>query len=648
MIFELPRLRTTLSIAAAAFVLGGCAQHGAAMLPATPSAVRAASPSAASAPSTNLKLQFPTPAYTSTLFASSSIWMLSPTTFVEEDSWGKQLSYRFGTLVNNVAAWGQRQVQGVTGIEPQITANGSTVVDVHYDYTKGLVYIVGKLGGSNALAWGTPTYYDSGSSPHVAFTGSTSLVEVHYGSGGNLWYHFGTLVAPAKSITFGKSIPLDSGYYPSVAANGNGVAIALHAGSSYYGYSHLYYQIGVVKANAMSWGSSIAIPDTASSVADVTWSPQGQIVVTYLCSAPYPFNVYYLCTQMGTLDAAKTSISWYGTSKSSLIDANIGSVSTALNGNAAITILESSNGNREQYATSFLSDRSNWEGDRLTTTLKGKTLGQIAFPASHDAAMYVDKSGGVGAEALAQDEDIYHQLLDGSRYFDLRPDGNLSFNHGPVDGGSVDTVLQDVAKFMKEGHREVVILKFSHFDFPENSTDPSVVQQRIAHTLGPWLYHNTTGKRLADIPLSDLINVHGIVLPLWDSVPSEIYASYVYTYRDYEQTHDPASGEFTAFDQYTDTLSYSKMKTDQLAKFTTFDGKMLNAPATPCDFFLLSWTLTPVSLVYSVAPEANAQLGSVMSTVTRNSHGKIPNILYVDFVEWSGAADVAIAMNARL
>ena len=461
MIFQSARLRTTVSIAAAAFALGGCAQHGAPALPAAPSAVRTASSLAASAASTNVKLEFPTPAYTSTLFTSSSIAMLSPTTFVEEDSWGKKLSYRFGTLVNNVAAWGLPHQQGVTGEQPQIAVSGSTIVDVHYDQTQGLVYTVGKLAGSNALTWGTPTYYDSGGSPHVAFTGPGSVVEVHYGGHGNLWYDFGTLIAATKQISFGKGVLLDSGYYPSVAANGNGVAIALHAGSSYYGYSHLYYQIGQVKGSAMSWSNSVPVPNTASSVADVTWSPQGQIVVTYICSAPYPFNVYYLCTQMGTLNSAKTSISWYGTSKSSLIDANIASFSTALDGDAAITILGSSDGSREQYATSFLSDRSNWEGDRLTTTLKGKTLGQITFPASHDAAMYVDKSGGVGAEALAQDEDIYHQLVDGSRYFDLRPDGNLSFNHGPVDGGSVDTVLQDVAKFMKEGHREVVILKFS-------------------------------------------------------------------------------------------------------------------------------------------------------------------------------------------
>ena len=58
---------------------------------------------------------------------------------------------------------------------------------------------------------------------------------------------------------------------------------------------------------------------------------------------------------------------------------------------------------------------------------------------------------------------------------------------------------------------------------------------------------------MADIPLSDPIKVHGIVLPLWVPLPTDIYPGTVYTYRDYEQTHDPASGQFTAFDQYTDT-----------------------------------------------------------------------------------------------
>jgi hypothetical protein len=33
--------------------------------------------------------------------------------------------------------------------------------------------------------------------------------------------------------------------------------------------------------------------------------------------------------------------------------------------------------------------------------------------------------------------------------------------------------------------------------------------------------------------------------------------------------------------------------------------------------------------------------------VQRNTHGQIPNILYVDFYEWADPTDVAIAMNAR-
>jgi hypothetical protein len=37
----------------------------------------------------------------------------------------------------------------------------------------------------------------------------------------------------------------------------------------------------------------------------------------------------------------------------------------------------------------------------------------------------------------------------------------------------VQTVLDDVKRFMHEGHREVVILKFSHFGFDAiNGTEP--------------------------------------------------------------------------------------------------------------------------------------------------------------------------------
>ena len=170
----------------------------------------------------------------------------------------------------------------------------------------------------------------------------------------------------------------------------------------------------------------------------------------------------------------------------------------------------------------------------------------------------------------------------------------------------------------------------------------------VETTLGPWLYDNATHKRLADIPLSDLLGSgKGIVLPVMD-VAYPTGKTAIYTYRDWQTKDGPQTGQITAFDQYSDKVDYEPMKSDQLTKFSLFDGTMKHDSKAPCDFFLLSWTLTPVSEVWSVAYIADAHLGHVMGDVSRNGFGQIPNILYVDYYEWADPTDVAIDMNERL
>jgi hypothetical protein len=215
-------------------------------------------------------------------------------------------------------------------------------------------------------------------------------------------------------------------------------------------------------------------------------------------------------------------------------------------------------------------------------------------------------------------------------------------------------VLDDVKKYMNEGHREVVVLKFSHFDFDTN-TSPAYPRllDMIANTLGTWLYVNDTGKRLADIPLNTLLAKNkGIVLAVLDVATPPPGHPNEYTYRDWNtgsQGNPPTSaGDLSVFDQYANTSDYEKMKNDQLGKFASFAGQMQWNAHLPTDLFLLSWTLTPCCNPSGYAPLADGELGPVMATVKRNSYGFIPNVLYVDFVEWADPTDVAIAANERL
>ena len=93
----------------------------------------------------------------------------------------------------------------------------------------------------------------------------------------------------------------------------------------------------------------------------------------------------------------------------------------------------------------------------------------IAIPGSHD-------SGCIDMNYLAQTQDLTfaEQLKRGVRYFDIRvnktADG-LRIYHGPVNGVSYLSVLEDIADFVKTHPDEFLILDMSHF---KNGSEPEV------------------------------------------------------------------------------------------------------------------------------------------------------------------------------
>ena len=84
------------------------------------------------------------------------------------------------------------------------------------------------------------------------------------------------------------------------------------------------------------------------------------------------------------------------------------------------------------------------------------------------------------------------------------------------------------------------------------------------------------------------------------------------------------------------------MMNDQIKKFKEFDGKCKNNTAIPCDLFLLSWTLTPVTAVWLYAQEANSVLGREMMSYRKvNQHGYLINLLYLDYIQYARPTFIA-------
>lgn len=124
-----------------------------------------------------------------------------------------------------------------------------------------------------------------------------------------------------------------------------------------------------------------------------------------------------------------------------------------------------------------LESLSNWM-TRNMNSLGCQPLRQICLPGSHDAGMsvYGPHTGLVTEEnTVTQDLSVYHQLVAGIRWFDLRPvwaSGEFKLGHysnvGPADdtfgaeGESIDGLIQAVNNFTAlPDHNELIILAFA-------------------------------------------------------------------------------------------------------------------------------------------------------------------------------------------
>jgi len=548
---------------------------------------------------------------------------------------GNRLWYHVGTIDRNTVAWGASHDYD-NGITPSVALNNNRIaVEVHETespFSNRLYCHVGTVNAeSHSITWGPSRDYDDGKVPHVAVNSSGVVVEVHETNSpfdSKMWYHVGHI--SGDGVVWGPSHDYDTGKTPRVAINSSGLVIEVHEGGK-----HLWYHVGRLNGDRIDWGPSRYYQSGVQPSVGLT--DDGLVIETHKSE-----TFATLWSLVGQVNG--DTINW---SNASNFDDGV-APSTATNGTWAVQTHQSENFPTLWFSTSLVIDRSNWMGERFDV-LKNKTLRQIAIPGTHDAGMYTGNILG-----RTQDQNLYLQLSGGVRYFDLRPDKNMNIVHGPVNGPPVQEVLNDVNKFMSEGHHELAILKFSHYDGFDDTVYRTLVQM-IKDTLGPWLFITSPTTRLAQLSLQEIMGSgpdasaepSGKLLVLCDGdYPVDIPTRGIYVYRDWESP-DPQKGNLTVYDQYSNTINYEQMKQDQLAKFEAFDGKCKYNPAVPCDLFLLSWTLTPPTDVWDASKAANRQLGAVMSGVNRNRNGFITNIIYVDYYEYSRVTDVAVTVNCR-
>jgi hypothetical protein len=399
--------------------------------------------------------------------------------------------------------------------------------------------------------------------------------------------------------------------------------------------SNLYYRVGQVREIEVVWGQAIAFGTGGDAAVALT--DDGEVIVVFQSSQSRT-----LLQRFGEI--RDNAINWAGEAVH-FDDGQHACVACA--GRMAIQAHESENTMTLWASTSRITDRARWMHLNLDV-LGDKTLSQLTTGASHDAGMYVH--GTLATFGKTQNLNLYQQLRNGIRYFDLRPKwsgSTLYVHHGGVSGPAVAEIVDDVQRFMREGHRELVVLKFSHYEKFTRAAYEALVAM-LQDKLCDWLYRQPLqGRRLSDIPLQEFLRESGVVLVVCDEdYPIEFPAAGIWVYRDFNAAR-PQLGDLRVYDKYSSTMSYETMKTGQLKQFQDYNGFCAAPNAdVPCDQFLLSWTLTPLTGVWYVSQDANRNLGEVMSVQgVPNSRNLVINYLYVDYEEYSRATDVAMFMN---
>ena len=293
-------------------------------------------------------------------------------------------------------------------------------------------------------------------------------------------------------------------------------------------------------------------------------------------------------------------------------------------------------------------------------------LDQLMMPGSHDAGMsethHCDLLSKIGTGYVkTQGGSVGDQLVNGSRYFDIRVD----YDHDELvtyhrsgkfgcNGQDLKDVLDETVAFLKAHSTETAIIKISHIrnDRGDRANIKAKINKLLTNSYSSAMYsNNNKNMNLAELALGD---VRGKMIVVFD------YSQYIdpstgrFRYKDGFDSDDncitKTNANLTVYDKYSKTAFYGNMKKDQLKKWNK------SAALGAGRLFLLSWTLTPLTHVVPINPldpvvpinpldpvlpppikilakEANSKLPGVLYEQIVTSEAKKPNVVYIDFVD---------------
>ena len=554
------------------------------------------------------------------------------------------LKCNVGNLSGGSITW-QTIADSGDGVFPAIAINNDNVVVAVYQAASGagvaLWCRIGTVNG-NAIVWQDPATYDVGETPAIALNNAGQVMAVHE-SANKLYYRVGQL-SGTSTILWANSWYYDDGKHPSVAVTDDGYVIEVHTSIN---QQDLTSRVGRINNDRIDWLGPSERFDAGSAP-------------SVACNGQLAIQVHEITNG---LDLAFSSSlltdrsSWMQHRLAALYDTPLNRLVLPASHDAAMYNVDLDN---SQLSANWNIDVHNWCNTGLhfsynvtPAVLRSQLV--YALDNDNDCVNKITQSQAddnipavqtftslarplANALALTQDKTIYEQLSLGIRTFDLRPklqDGLSYFHHSTganisytnsgcrsfdfvsihwldlcyecvltiseisANGPPLQQVLNDVRRFMNQGHRELVILNFSHYLNKTTGQTNQVFgdfQYRqlignITNSLGRWLFTSLpAGKqRLSEVNLGQFLAYQGTVLVLCDNTADNLCTNNppgIWSLDDlpFGPCPDPEKGTSAGTD------NYSVMVADQFAKYVTNDFRC-GATMLPSDMFSLTWIL---------------------------------------------------------
>ncbi|KAN0108175.1 PLC-like phosphodiesterase [Hyaloscypha variabilis] len=315
------------------------------------------------------------------------------------------------------------------------------------------------------------------------------------------------------------------------------------------------------------------------------------------------------------------------------------------------------------------------------STIKSKSLREIAIPASHNAGMSENNIffGGIAHNTETQSLKMHEQLLNGARWFDIRPyynglksdtcqwyTGHFSKLSGGKDvvggvGQSIKNIVNSINDFTERYPGELIILDMSHelsrevqgvgFKWSYTPDQWQYLYELMGRIKDLWITNGTIPTDYSSVPLSTFIQPGSrsavlIRIPDHAPLPLEVATKY-YEYLPLSPFVRESNLSLTG--SYTNTEDPNTLTSDQLKKLRDL------RPSRESMIQRSTWTITPgLGKLMDIFNAKNSIIGqavhahrklfsSLWPALTKSTY---PNLIEVDNIN-SQITALCMAINNR-